>query len=312
MHPTPSILLFTTSAGAGYGLMFVLSLGILFGFVPPDPLLGLIGMGVALTLVAAGLLSSLAHLRRPERAWRAISQWRSSWLSREGVAALLTFVPSGLLTGFWVFGAGTPRPLALLTALGAAITVACTGMIYQSLRPIPRWHHRLTTPVYLCLSLSTGSVLAALLASPWSDRPWPFVCALFTLPLAWIVKWVWWRETDRAAPIATIESATGLGALGKVALLEPPHTSPNYLVNEMGFRVARKHAAKLRRIAVTLGAMTAWLLIGVAAIAPSPAYSIVLALFAAVATLAGTLIERWLFFAEARHTMSLYYGEPSV
>ena len=81
MHPAPSILLFSTLAGAGYGLLFVLSLALLAGLLPPDPLLGLIGMGSALALITAGLLCSLGHLRRPERAWRAISQWRSSWLS---------------------------------------------------------------------------------------------------------------------------------------------------------------------------------------------------------------------------------------
>src|SRR5690349_7564055 len=103
MHPAPSILLFSTLAGAGYGLLFVLSLALLLGMLPAVPVLGLVGMGIALALIAAGLVSSLGHLRRPERAWRAVSQWRSSWLSREGVAALLTFVPSGLLAAFWVF-----------------------------------------------------------------------------------------------------------------------------------------------------------------------------------------------------------------
>ena len=30
------------------------------------------------------------------------------------------------------------------------------------------------------------------------------------------------------------------------------------------------------------------------------------------AALVGTLVERWLFFAEARHTVTLYYGSPTV
>ena len=53
-------------------------------------------MIIALVLITAGLLSSTAHLGRPERAWRAFSQWRTSWLSREGVAAVFTYVPAGL------------------------------------------------------------------------------------------------------------------------------------------------------------------------------------------------------------------------
>jgi DMSO reductase anchor subunit len=314
MHPARSILLFSTLAGAGYGLLFVLSLALLLGLLPPAPVLGVIGMGIALSLITAGLVSSLGHLRRPERAWRAISQWRSSWLSREGVAALLTFVPSGLLAAFWVFGEATPWPLALLSALGAVVTIVCTGMIYQSLPPIPRWRHPLTTPVYLCLALATGSVLAALLAGPWQTTPvpWLHVLALVALPLAWGIKWRWWQATDAAPSRATIGSATGLSAYGKVSLLEPPHTSSNYLLNEMGYRVARKHAAKLRRIALVLGGLVPWLLILVAALAPSPAFAIVLTFLAASGAVAGTLVERWLFFAEAKHMMSLYYGTQAV
>ena len=34
------------------------------------------------------------------------------------------------------------------------------------------------------------------------------------------------------------------------------------------------------------------------------------AIAAMIIATAGTLIERWLFFAEAKHTVSLYYGAP--
>src|SRR5688500_14669975 len=130
MHPTFSILLFTTLAGTGYGLLFVLCVGLLLGLLPTDPRLGLMAMGAALVMITAGLLCSLCHLRRPERAWRAFSQWRSSWLSREGVAAVLTFVPAGLLAVFWATAGTAPWPLGLLAAIGAVVTVLCTGMIY--------------------------------------------------------------------------------------------------------------------------------------------------------------------------------------
>jgi DMSO reductase anchor subunit len=36
------------------------------------------------------------------------------------------------------------------------------------------------------------------------------------------------------------------------------------------------------------------------------------ATFAAALTLAGALVERWLFFAEAKHTSMLYYGAPNA
>src|SRR5262245_31472967 len=97
MHPAYSIVVFTTATGAGYGLLALLGLVAATGAIPADFWLGLVGLGLALGLISAGLMSSAAHLGRPERAWRALSQWRSSWLSREAVAALATFVPATFL-----------------------------------------------------------------------------------------------------------------------------------------------------------------------------------------------------------------------
>ena len=97
---------------------------------------------------------------RPERAWRAFSQWRSSWLSREGVLAVLTYPPALGFTAAWLpdwvpmsWGAN----LALITAGLSVLTVVSTGMIYASLRPIPRWNNRWVVPVYLALAMASGN-----------------------------------------------------------------------------------------------------------------------------------------------------------
>src|SRR4051812_29564865 len=158
MNPAPSIVFFTTASGAGYGLLFWLGLLRPLGLVPDVQGFGLTALALALVLVTAGLLSSAAHLGNPRRAWRAVSQWRSSWLSREGVAALATYVPAGLL-GVALLG-GMPALAAvmgLLAAAGAAATVYCTGMIYASLPPIRQWHHPLVVPGYLVLSAFSGA-----------------------------------------------------------------------------------------------------------------------------------------------------------
>jgi DMSO reductase anchor subunit len=99
VHPAPSIVAFTTASGAGYGLLFLLGVTAPAGLIPPTRALGLAGLGLALGLITLGLCASLLHLGHPERAWRAVSQWRSSWLSREGAVALLTYP-----------AAGSPRP----------------------------------------------------------------------------------------------------------------------------------------------------------------------------------------------------------
>ena len=107
MHPALSVIVFTTASGAGYGLLALLRrAGAGRLAAGRDPWFGAAALGAALLLVTAGLLSSTAHLGHPERAWRALSQWRTSWLSREGVAALATYVPAGLFGLGWVL----PRP----------------------------------------------------------------------------------------------------------------------------------------------------------------------------------------------------------
>ena len=147
MHPAYSVILFTTASGAGYGLLIWLCLLGTLSAVPATFELGFTGFALAFALIAMGLLASTAHLGRPERAWRAFSQWRTSWLSREGVAAMATFVPAGLYALSWVVlgtNSGFAGVLGLVTVLLALATVICTGMIYQSLATIRAWLSQFT------------------------------------------------------------------------------------------------------------------------------------------------------------------------
>jgi DMSO reductase anchor subunit len=310
MHPAYSIVLFTTAAGAGYGLLALLGLLAAAGAVPPDPWLGLTGLGLALGLISAGLLSSAAHLGRPERAWRAFSQWRSSWLSREAVAALATYVPAGLLAIGWVLLGRTDGWVAvagILAAVGAALTVLATGMIYASLKPIPQWHTPFTAPGYLMYAALTGALLAnALLQGFGLAPPWLPPLAIAATLLGWAWKAATWRHNDAHAGAPSAGSATGLAG-GRVRSIEWPHTEENFVLKEMGYRLARKHAARLRRIVHAAAFALPALLLAAAMAAGSPLAAVLSAL-AALLQLAGMLVERWLFFAEATHTVTLYYG----
>ena len=310
MHPASSVVFFTTATGAGYGLLALL--GVLGGFqiIPPDFWLGLIGMGLGLGLIMAGLLSSTGHLGRPERAWRAFSQWRSSWLSREGVASVITFVPAGLFGIGWVFfgrSGGWVTVAGLLAAIGAVVTVCTTGMIYASLKPIAQWHSRFTLPGYLIFSTMTGSVLLNALLQGFALGSKTLLAAsvLFSL-LGWGWKLATWRYNDRLEIATNANTATGLAG-GTVRSLEWPHTEENYLLKEMGFRIARKHSARLRQITQVLAFALPILLLAAVFASPWP-FAALLSLLAAGVQFAGMLVERWLFFAEAKHTVTLYYG----
>jgi DMSO reductase anchor subunit len=111
--------------------------------------------------------------------------------------------------------------------------------------------------------------------------------------------------------VSTTASAIGLADLGRVRLLDPPHTEENYLQKEMGYQIARKHAVKLRGIAMMLGGALPIALIFLT-FATSGALAAVLAFLALAAALAGALLERWLFFAEATHRVMLYYGADTA
>jgi len=315
MHPAYSVIFFSSASGAGYGLLTWLSIAHLSGIWQLDDTIGFVTCLVALALVTAGLLSSTFHLGHPERSWRAVSQWRSSWLSREGVAAILTYPPALVFTlGWWL--EWVPDWImvvgAMATALLSMATVACTGMIYASLKPVPRWHNAWVVPVYLVFAIASGGLIMLIPLSLSATASLATLEGfLLIILLAWLIKWGYWRHIDRLKPTSTSGTATGLGRFGEVTQLEAPHTSDNFVLREMGFIIARKHATRLRKVALRMGAMLPAMLILFATI-PTGVVQTAILLFAVLCGLTGVLIERWLFFAEAQHAVTLYYGNTQV
>lgn len=201
---------------------------------------------------------------------------------------------------------------ALFTILCAVLTVYCTSMIYASLRTIPHWHNGHTVIGYLVHAAMSGAVVYVFLSSLFGvlamSAMWP---ALALLGVGFFAKTAFWRYVDSAPPSMTAESATGLTGFGAVRPLDPPHTSANYLQKEMGFQIARKHAARLRRIAMILSYGAPFIALILSA-QTDDWLNPLLAGVAVLAMAAGLLTERWLFFAEAKHSVTLYYGEKSV
>jgi sulfite dehydrogenase (quinone) subunit SoeC len=308
MNPAYSVILFTTASGAGYGLLALLGLvGFNHGQASSQAF-ALVTLGIALALITIGLLSSTLHLGHPERAWRALSQWRSSWLSREGIAAVATYPIALVFGGAWSGVLEAPaliKPLGIATAIMCAITVYCTAMIYRSLRTIRQWNHKLVVPVYMVFALATGATLLASIAV-FFDRFQVFQAMLACVGIVALAvgKILYWRSIDAVPRTHTTGEATGLGE--NVRMWELPHTNQNFIQKEMGFVVARKHRNTLRGLVcvalllaflATLAAMliTPWLML------------MALTLMAVVA-----VVERWLFFAEAEHVVMLYYGRDKV
>lgn len=315
MHPAYSVIFFTTASGAGYGLIALTALfGVLNG-VKMDPWFGAVGFGLGALLVTGGLLSSTAHLGHPERAWRAYSQWKSSWLSREGVLATATYVPLALTAWGWIVEgslSGIFGMFAVVLAMFCVLTVYATGMIYATLRTVSAWHNRRTVPVYLAFALLSGAAWMHALTQMFGYQT-PIQAAVVGvgLMLVWLLKRSYWRIIDTTPGLSTPESATGLGALGKVRLLDNPTMTETFIQREMGYSIARKHARKLRRLAF-LGYFVIPFLLTVLTSSADPWIAIPGTLAAAICVSAGAVVERWLFFAEAKHVSMLYYGAESA
>jgi DMSO reductase anchor subunit len=324
MHPAFSVILFTTLSGAGYGLLLwaggLIVLPALQGRAPAHGavvVLWAMLLVLGLVLTTAGLLSSMLHLGKPMRAWRAFSQWRTSWLSREGVFAVMTAIVvlallvliGAAMLGFALPSLGMIAPvLAAIMLLLAFCTIVSTAMIYASLKPIPAWRHPLVVPVYLVFAILTGWLVLMALVN-WSvlsdDALGVIVLVTFALALlAAAMKLVYWHRIDRQSLGATRGDAVGLPGR-EIGVFERPHTQANYLNREMGFVVARKHARPLRAISVLLfaivPAVAAWLAWA------NPDWAGPVFTLATLLALVGVLVERWLFFAQARHLVTLYY-----
>lgn len=313
MNPAFSVIFFTTLSGAGYGLWFWLSLWAILGKPSGHgaAFAFLTGLALGAVMVSIGLLSSTVHLGKPLRAWRAFSQWRTSWLSREGVLAVATFLPWLGVVAMMVLGSSGAASLFMalfaLLALGSLATVACTAMIYASLRTIPAWSHPLVPTGYVLFALHVGGLLAALLVAIAGDLGnMAGLGLLMSSFVLWRLKRRYWRDVDAAVMPVTRASALGLPRERGVQVFERPHTEANYLTKEMGFMLARKHSRRLRTIATALFtlvpalcALPLWLLPHFDAM---PWLAV-----ASVSALLGSMVERWLFFAEAKHVVMTYY-----
>lgn len=288
MHPAPSVILFTTLSGLGFGLLFWLGLGM----PSTTGVVAFVFFAIAYLLAVGGLLASTFHLGHPERALKAFSQWQTSWLSREAWASVVALVVMAIYGAGLVFLGTRWTALGLIGAVLSVGTVFTTSMIYAQLRTVPRWHHWTTPAVFLSLSLGGGALLAGQIRF-----------ALPLLGLAGVAQAYSWITGDSRLKLSgtTLASATGLQG-GTIRAFEPPHTGTNYLLREFVHVVGRKHSRNLRVIALTLG----FVLPIVVLLLP---FNHMLAGVAVVSHLAGVLVARWLFFAEAEHVVGLYYGK---
>ena len=297
MHPAPSVILFSTLSGMGFGLLAFLG----FGVLVPTGLGAFIWFALAYLLAVGGLIASTFHLGHPDRALKAFTQWRSSWLSREGICAVAALLIMAVYGAGLVFLGTHFAVLGIIGAILSILTVFTTAMIYTQIKTVPRWHNITTPAMFLTLCIAGGALLAGQVS-----------IAIPLLILAALAQLAHWVVGDKAfASSGTdIGTATGLGARGDVRAFEPPHTGTNYLLKEFVYVIGRKHATKLRVVAMLLMAVIPVVALGLTQLdGVSGPTDHVFAALAVISHLVGVFAARWLFFAQAEHVVGLYYGK---
>jgi sulfite dehydrogenase (quinone) subunit SoeC len=308
MHPALSVIFFTVASGAGFGLVMLTIALHLLGGVP-----GMEGSGtlsailVGVVLATLGLLASTLHLANPKNAWRAFFRFRTSWLSREAVFSVL-FYPCVMLyaLGLWLTAGGLAWWSAIagiLAMLLALATVFTTGMIYASLRTIPQWNSPLVPANYLLLALASGAVLLTAVTVAFGGSAQTIaMMALVLLVIAGIAKGVYYFWIGKPQG-PTLNTALGI-TRSRIKMLEPGQSSDSFLNKEFSYQAAAERILQMRVVVHLCGFILPFLLLVVLLRTDAA----VLALLAPLLVIGGLLAERWLFFAEARHVVNLYYG----
>ena len=289
MHPAPSIILFTVLSGFGFGLISILGLLQFLNALSVFDLIIFSVLGFVFSTV--GLMSSFFHLANKKNALKSLSQWQTSWLSREAIASIFCLL---LVLGNigWGFSQNMYiKEVGLALFFLSLFTIFTTSMIYAQLKTVPSWNNILTPAIFIFAGLTGGSILLT-----------DYACLVILLVFG-TLQILFWYITDRGfeQKETSVGTALGFGANEEIRSFDVAHTNRNYLLNEMVYKVGRKHSIKIRYISFFMAFVFPMSLI---LIFPGEFNASILVIFF---HLVGIYFSRWLFFAEAKHSVSFYY-----
>ncbi len=322
MHPAFSVIFLTTLIGAGQGLFLALVTGQVYSLAKlleaQDSMnFYAVGSAVVLLLMMAGLLASFFHLGRPERAWRSMAGWRTSWLSRE-VIILPMFMLLVFLYGL-VHYMGWTQPLfvirdvisvdasLILGIVGAIVAFAlygCTAMIYASVKFLEEWHSPLTVANFTFMGLASGFTLAAAF-SAWSGIQlvgfFGVWAVIFTL-IAAASRLISLRRNANIKHKTTLQTAIGVRH-PVIRQISQGFMGGSFNTREFFHGASDTKVSLVRWFFLLFTFVLPVILLAASYWMASP-YLPVLAI---AIQYIGLLAERWYFFVEAKHPQNLYY-----
>ena len=289
MHPAPSIILFTVLSGFGFGLISIIGLLQFLSVISMFDLIMYSIIGVIFATV--GLVSSFFHLANKKNAIKSLSQWQTSWLSREAIASIFCLL---VVFGNIIWAVSQNNYISevgVVLFFLSLFTIFTTSMIYAQLKTVPSWNNALTPAIFVCAALTGGAILLTDYAS------------LVLLLVFGTLQISFWYIADRGFQDkeTSVGTALGYNKNEEIRPFDVAHTNRNYLLNEMVYKVARKHSVKIRYISFFMAFVFPMSLI---LIFPN---NFSVSVSAITIHLIGIYFSRWLFFAEAKHSVSFYY-----
>jgi DMSO reductase anchor subunit len=246
---------------------------------------------IGVIFATVGLVSSFFHLANKKNAIKSLSQWQTSWLSREAIASIfcLLIVFGNIIWA--VYQNNYVSEVGVVLFFLSLFTIFTTSMIYAQLKTVPSWNNALTPAIFVCAALTGGAILLTDYAS------------LVLLLVFGTLQISFWYIADRGFQDkeTSVGTALGYNKNEEIRPFDVAHTNRNYLLNEMVYKVARKHSVKIRYISFFMAFVFPMSLI---LIFPN---NFSVSVSAITIHLIGIYFSRWLFFAEAKHSVSFYY-----
>ena len=305
-----SIIFFTTLAGMAQGFLFFLAVLNFHTQVIPTSFLTSLAFPVSLCLLTLGLIASFFHLGHPERAWRAVMMWRTSWLSREVIALPALMIVTGVAY-FYACTSQIPQWVWAALLITTVVLWICTAKIYQCIRFIQEWSHPSTLINFMILGMSSGLMLLDLLICIWGETiqvnisllsAVTFVLLFLSLNLK---LWMWHRNKG-LQPKSTLASATGIKE-SNIRQISMGLMGGSFNTREFFHHQTERMIKSIRKITLLCAYIVPLMMLANAINSPN---AVVFAIALAIHYI-GLLAERWMFFAEANHPQNLYYQRVS-
>ena len=322
MHPAFSVIFLTTLIGVGQGLFLAIFTGQSYSAVELLPSGDSIefyatGSMLALAFLFAGLIASLFHLGHPERAWRAATKWRTSWLSREVIALPLVmffiFIYSLMHYFSWdtmLFTSKTGARLQLSLVIGGLGVIAtfalflCTGMIYAAIKFLQEWASPLTVINYLLLGTASGFILATAFSAytaPGLVKFYGIWATIITLA-ALITRSASLLRNARIKHKSSMQTAIG------IRHNQIQQKAMGFMGGSVNTRDFFHHQSRLLMKSIK------WIFMVLTFFLPLlflwsgiEQLNGITLIIAFLIQYLGLIAERWFFFAQANHPQNLYY-----